>query len=181
MKSIHDMTRNPAPSRVTGSGGWCTPGKVRLSALAHTQARRPGRVSRLSALAAFGRDRPRTVLGRVNRRPRLGGCFPVPIPLGNLVVSKGFFRQEYWSGLTFPPPGDLPNRWTEPVSPALQADSFLLIHLGSSFSLPKVLLSFSLSSRVAQTTQGTHVHIVLQHVTSYCVFPQFLLGFIFLN
>ena len=47
-------------------------------------------MSRLSALAAFGRDRPRTVLGRVNRRPRLGGCFPVPIPLGNLVVKSGY-------------------------------------------------------------------------------------------
>ena len=29
----------------------------------------------------------------------------------------GFFRQEYWSGLSFPPPGDLPNPGTKPVSP----------------------------------------------------------------
>ena len=35
----------------------------------------------------------------------------------------GFSRQEYWSGLPFPPPGDLPDPGTEPVSPALQADS----------------------------------------------------------
>ena len=37
-----------------------------------------------------------------------------------------FSRQEYWSGLPFPTPGDLPNPGTEPVSlvsPALQADS----------------------------------------------------------
>ena len=34
-------------------------------------------------------------------------------------LSMGFFRQEYWSGLSFPSPGDLPN----PRSPALQADS----------------------------------------------------------
>ena len=27
--------------------------------------------------------------------------------------------QEYWSGLPFPSPGDLPNLWTEPMSPAL--------------------------------------------------------------
>ena len=38
----------------------------------------------------------------------------------------GFPRQEYWSGLPFPPPGDLPHPGTEPVSPAapaLQVDS----------------------------------------------------------
>ena len=36
--------------------------------------------------------------------------------------SMGFFRQEYWSGLPFPSPGDLPNPGIEPRSPALQAD-----------------------------------------------------------
>ena len=34
-----------------------------------------------------------------------------------------FCRQEYWSGLPFPSPGDLPNPGIEPRSPALQADS----------------------------------------------------------
>ena len=38
-------------------------------------------------------------------------------------LSMGFSRQEYWSGLPFPPPGDLPNPGTEPRFPALQADS----------------------------------------------------------
>ena len=38
-------------------------------------------------------------------------------------LSMGFSRQEYWSGLTFPLPGDLPDPETEPGSPALQADS----------------------------------------------------------
>ena len=32
-------------------------------------------------------------------------------------------RQEYWSGLPFPSPGDLPNPGNEPGSPALQADA----------------------------------------------------------
>ena len=36
-----------------------------------------------------------------------------------------FSRQEYWSGLPFPSPGDLPNPGIEPGSPALQADSLL--------------------------------------------------------
>ena len=34
----------------------------------------------------------------------------------------GFPRQEYWSELPFPSPGDLPDPKTEPMSPALQAD-----------------------------------------------------------
>ena len=35
----------------------------------------------------------------------------------------GFSRQENWSGLPCPPPGDLPNPGIEPRSPALQVDS----------------------------------------------------------
>ena len=41
-------------------------------------------------------------------------------------LSMGFLKEKYWSGLPFPPPGDLPNpgiKPTFPVSPALQADS----------------------------------------------------------
>ena len=38
-------------------------------------------------------------------------------------LSVGFPRQEYWSGLLFPSPGDLPDPVIEPGSPALQADS----------------------------------------------------------
>ena len=34
-------------------------------------------------------------------------------------LSMGYSRQEYWSGLPFLPPGDLPNLGKEPVSPAL--------------------------------------------------------------
>ena len=34
-----------------------------------------------------------------------------------------FSRQEYWSGLPFPSPGDLPDAGIEPGSPALQADA----------------------------------------------------------
>ena len=39
-------------------------------------------------------------------------------------LPRGFSRQEYWSGMPFPSPGDLPG--IEPGSPALQADFFLL-------------------------------------------------------
>ena len=37
--------------------------------------------------------------------------------------SMGFSRQEYWSGLPFPSPGDLPDPGIEPRSPALEADA----------------------------------------------------------
>ena len=37
----------------------------------------------------------------------------------------GFSRQECWSGLPFPFPGDLPDPGTEPKSPTLQADTLL--------------------------------------------------------
>ena len=42
----------------------------------------------------------------------------------------GFPRQEYWSGLLFSSPGDLPNPGIEPGSPALQADSLPLAPSG---------------------------------------------------
>ena len=38
-------------------------------------------------------------------------------------LSMGFSRQDYWSGLPFPSPGDLPDPGIEPMTPALQADS----------------------------------------------------------
>ena len=38
-------------------------------------------------------------------------------------ASMGFPRQEYWSRLPFPSPGDLPDSGIEPGSPALQADA----------------------------------------------------------
>ena len=44
-------------------------------------------------------------------------------------LSMGYFRQEYWSGLLCPP-GDLPDLGIKPGSPALQADSLRLSHLG---------------------------------------------------
>ena len=70
------------------------------------------------------------------------GCFDLVLPAGMRYVlsffsriqphettahqaplSMGFSRQEYWSGLTFSSPGDLPDLGIEPGSPALQEDS----------------------------------------------------------
>ena len=38
-------------------------------------------------------------------------------------LSMGFSRQEYWSGLPLPSPGDVPDPGIEPGSPALEADA----------------------------------------------------------
>ena len=40
-------------------------------------------------------------------------------------LSMGFSRQEYWSGLPFPSPGDLPDPGIEPWSPAFQEDTLI--------------------------------------------------------
>ena len=45
-----------------------------------------------------------------------------------------FSKQEYWSGLPFPSPGDLPDPEIKPRSPALEADSIPTSILASQFS-----------------------------------------------
>ena len=51
-------------------------------------------------------------------------------------MSMGFPKQEYWSALPFPSPGDLPNTGIKlvspasPVSPAMQSDSLSLKYWG---------------------------------------------------
>ena len=48
-------------------------------------------------------------------------CGPIDVAF-QAPLSIEFSRQEYWSGLPFPSPGDLPNPGTEPVSQASQAN-----------------------------------------------------------
>ena len=50
-------------------------------------------------------------------------------------LSVGFSRQEFWSGLPFLSPGDLPDTGIEPRSPTLQMDSLPTEHKGS----PRIL------------------------------------------
>ena len=70
--------------------------------------------------------RPGSVLGiqwsevKLLSRVRL---FVTPWTVAHQAPSMGFSRQEYWSGLPFPSPGDLPDPEIEPWSPALQADA----------------------------------------------------------
>ena len=50
-------------------------------------------------------------------------------------LSMGFLRQEYWRGLPFPTPGDLPNPGIEPKSPALAGGFFTYEPPGKPFSI----------------------------------------------
>ena len=65
-------------------------------------------------------------------------CDPLDCSLQAL-LSMGFSRQEYWSGLPFPSPGNLPNPGIEPGSPALQADALLSEPPGSSHSKGEIV------------------------------------------
>ena len=51
--------------------------------------------------------------------------YDVGPPYVKALLSMGFSRQEFWSGLPFPSPGDLPDAGIEAGPPALQADSLL--------------------------------------------------------
>ena len=68
-------------------------------------------------------------------------------------LSMEFSRQEYWSGLPFPSPGDLPNQRIEPRSPTLQVDSLPSESPGKPKWYPMVLLfaAFPLENRTLPT------------------------------
>ena len=72
-------------------------------------------------------------------------CDPVDIA-HQAPPSMGFSRKEYWSGLPFPSPGDLPNPGIEPRSPTLQANAL------TSEPAPTILWS-QVNSR-----EGTQLH-----------------------
>ena len=66
----------------------------------------------------------------------------------------GLYRQEYWSGLPFPPPGDLPNPGMEPASPApagLAGGCFTadLVGKANKGALPKIWVGKNLQSMTA--------------------------------
>ena len=59
-------------------------------------------------------------------------CVPLFVTLRTVArqtpLSMGFSKQEYWSGLPCPPPGDLSDLGVNPTSPALQMGPLLLSH-----------------------------------------------------
>ena len=67
-------------------------------------------------------------------------------------LSMGFPRQEYWNGLPFPTPGDLPNPGIEPVSPALAGEFF------TTEPVEKFLLYSELPPNTSFFINTTHPH-----------------------
>ena len=74
-------------------------------------------------------------------------------------LSMEFSRQEYWSGMPFPYPGDLPNTGIQPGSPALQADSLLSESPGK----PKYRYIRFFSLRSYYKMLSIAVHLKLSH------------------
>ena len=66
-------------------------------------------------------------------------------------LSMGFPRQEYWSRLPFPSPGNLLDPRTEPASPALASGYFTIEPLGSLLDLHREALA---ESKVSQAGHG---------------------------
>ena len=80
---------------------------------------------------------PRGGLGLVFSCSVVSDSFVTPWTVARQApLSMGFSRQEYWSGLPFPYPGDFPDPGIEPTSPASQADSLPLSPQGGTCSKP---------------------------------------------
>ena len=69
--------------------------------------------------------------------------------------SMGFSRQEYWSGLQFPSPGDLPDAGIEPKSPALEADALTSEPPGKPSSIGDTFYMFSMTWELVRSS-GKH-------------------------
>ena len=83
----------------------------------------------------------------------MSDCFVTPRTVAHRApLSVGFSRQEYWTGLPFPSPGDLPDPGIEPVSPAWQADRFFTTELPR--KPRKVIYLITLSSYHCRTGPG---------------------------
>ena len=102
-------------------------------------------------------------------------CLTLCNPIDCSPLSMKYSRQEYWSGLPFPPPGDLPDleiKPTSPVSPALQVDSLPLVPTGKIYkpektNEQKVKLE-SASDRTGEAVMGISPCSWLQRSKNSC-------------
>ena len=98
-------------------------------------------------------------------------------------VSMGSSRQEYWSGLPFPSPGDLPDPGIEPRSPALQADALTsdppwgIIHLPYISPIYKgySLMIFSLFIELCHHCHNLILENFCHPKITPCLFPHWIL------
>ena len=94
--------------------------------------------------------------------------FVTPWPVAyQAPLSVGFSRQEYWSGLPFPSPGDLPDPGIEPRSPALRQTLYRLSHhstyqvILNRTTIIKHLLYMLCILSVVQQTLHMLLHLIL--------------------
>ena len=84
-------------------------------------------------------------------------------------LSKGFPRQEYWSGLPFPAPGDLPDPGIKPESPALAGGFFTCVTCEAHFSC---LILHSAFKAMAECHDEGYSDLSLNfNSNSYCTVP----------
>ena len=79
-------------------------------------------------------------------------------------LSMGFSRQEYWSGLPFPPPGDLPDPGIKPISPALAGVFFTT---STTWEAPNYCLPVGFLRNSAISWQKWVVHLHLEQSCSF--------------
>ena len=77
-------------------------------------------------------------------------------------LSKGFSRQEYWNGLPFPSPGDLPDPGIEPTFSALQADSLLSEPPGKSPQFSDIKSPLLLGRKLRHIDAPPHLYLPVQ-------------------
>ena len=85
-------------------------------------------------------------------------------------LSMGFTRQECWSELPFPPPGDLPNSGLEPRSSELQTDSSLSEPQGKSMFCHML----PLSSLFVHAQPLSHIQLFVTQCIVACQVPVFM-------
>ena len=72
--------------------------------------------------------------------------------------SMGFPRQEYWSGLLFPSPGDLPHPGIKPMSPALAGGFFSTERTGKQVRVPPLLFNSMVSGCTSHLNLSFYTH-----------------------
>ena len=87
----------------------------------------------------------------------------------------GFSRQEYWSGLPSPSPGDLPHPGTEPASPALAVGFLTTEPQGKPIALSVVLNNWSWSMRELKSVLEASGCPCGQQWLKQCVWFQYVL------
>ena len=104
---------------------------------------------------------------------KLCPTFTVPWTVAHQAhLSMGFSRQEYWSGLTFPSPGNLLDPGIEPESPALQAGSLLTELPGKpGYEVKADLIYFRMKVKEEDEKAGLKLNIQKTKILAFSTIP----------